>query len=417
MSNFYNARGEIQELAPVVSMYRQAADAGQNLQQFLAANYVTDTKKFGSTFDQLCASEGIVSMPNKELGVRASTMYDIFEGRPSIEGAVTTKDAIPASRILFPAFFMQAVEDRLIANQTMTADAFEKMIAIDDSVAGDRYEQPQINYTNPTAGKSQRISQSVAPASMMTITTSDRPYRIPSFSLGLEISDQAVKAASIDLVSLSVSRQIMIERNTRAQGYLTSALNGDPDNTAGGFSEPQLSSLTGTTTPANLAGSQKYRNASDANMDPLSTGGVLTQKAWMKYLTYNSQLRTITHVVTDLDGALAIQNRTGRPSIFGTGTGLNGDSGVSPRINTNESVMNPLWADSTNIFITVDPNWPAKTIMGIDSRFALRRVTNLNAEYTAIEAFVMRRSTQMRFDWGQHVTRLFIDAFDCLYLA
>ena len=387
MPNFLDAAGKPQELKIDVTMYRAAADAGQNLQQFLALNYRTDAAKYGSTFDQLCASEGIFIAPNRELGIRPSTLYDIFEGRPTQDASVTVKDAVPASRILFPAFFMQAVEDRLVANLTMTADAFEKMIAIDDAVPNDRYSQPQINYTGPAAGRSQRIAQLSGPAAMLTITTSDKDYKIPGFSLGLEISDQAVKAASIDLVALSVARQIAVERNSRAQGYLLAALQGDVDN-----GEGPLSGISG-----------KYRTSN--SLDTAATGGVLTQKAWMGFLTANSQLRTITHVVTDLNGAFAIQNRTGRPVVTG-------DNGTSPRINTFESVMNPLWADTTNLFITVDPAWPANTLMGLDSRYALRRVRNLNAEYTAIEQFVMRRSQQMRFDFGEHVTRLFTDAFD-----
>jgi hypothetical protein len=391
MASYLNAAGERAELPLLVQMYAEAGDAGQTLPQWLSTNYPTDAGRFGSTFDQLCASEGIAIKANRELGIRASLMSDILDARPSMSAGVTVKDAVPASRILFPAVFLQAIEDRLVANLTMTADAFDKMIAIDDSVAGDRYSQPQINYTKPSAARSQGISQLASPASMLTITTSDRDYKIPTFSLGLEISDQAIKASTLDLVTLSLARQISVQRNERAQNYMVAVLNGDVDN-----GEVSLSSLS--------------KSRSTTSLDSLASGGVITQKAWVKFMTVNSQLRTLSHIVTDIDGAMAIENRTGKPVITG-------DNPMSPRMNTLANVMNPLWPADINLFLTVDANWPASTIMGLDSRYALRRVRNLNAEYQAIEAYVMKRSQAMRFDFGEHVTRLFNDAFDVLTIA
>jgi len=69
------------------------------------------------------------------------------------------------------------------------------------------------------------------------------------------------------------------------------------------------------------------------------------------------------------------------------------------------------------VFITDDPNWPAKTIMGIDSRYAIQRVTSTNASYQAQEEFVLRRSTAMRFDYGTLSRRMYLDAFECLTYA
>jgi hypothetical protein len=115
-------------------------------------------------------------------------------------------------------------------------------------------------------------------------------------------------------------------------------------------------------------------------------------------------------VVCDILGALAIQNRSGRPVIVG-------DNGTSVRINTNERVANPTWNDEVNVLITDDANWPAGTIMGIDSRYAIQRVTSTNASYSAQENFVLQRSSAMRFDYGTLSRRLFLDAFECMTFA
>jgi hypothetical protein len=387
---FIDQNGGRQQLPLDVVMYRAAADAGLALPQYLNREFKTDASKNGTVFDQVCASEGISIQGNREIGIRPSTMYEMVHGTGvSIDAAVNTKEAVPASRILFPAVFLQAVEDRLQSSLSMTKNAFESLIASDESISGDRYEQPQINYDKPTVARSQGIAQLAAPASMVTITTSDKAFRIPNFSLGLEVSDQALKASSLDFVAMSVARQAAVQGNERAQGYMLALLNGDVDNADGSLAS-------------------KGKVTAGSALDSASNA-VLTQKAWIKYMVLNSQKRTITHIVTDIDGALAIENRTGRPT-------NQTDNANSPRINTQFQVANPLWPDVVNLFITVDPSWPAGTIMGFDKNWAIRRVRNLNAEYEAIEAYVMRRSTMMRFDFGEHVNRLFDDAFDVLTL-
>lgn len=392
MASFLDANGGRQQLPLAVTMYAQAADAGMTLPQWLNASYGSNTnaERHGSVWNQMLESEGIFVRGNREHGIRASTMADVLNG-PAVQAGVTTKDAVPASRILFPAVFLQAIEDKLVANLAMTSNAFEEMIAIDESVNGDRYEQPVINYSKPEAARSQGISQLAAPASMLTITTSDKAYRIPGFSLGLEISDQALRASSLDLVTLSMTRQAAVERNERAQGYMLALLNGDIDN-----GESSLAAL----------GLSKTSTSYDA----LATGGVLTQKAWIKFLADNGTKRTLTHLVTDLDTAMKIEARTGKPVITT-------DDPQSPRIDTTFSVMNPTWAPRPRVFLSQDANWPANTVMGLDKTWAIRRVRNLSASYQAIEAYVLRRATALRVDFAEHVNRLYSDAYGVMTIA
>lgn len=391
MSAFLDASGATQQVELSVGMYQAAARRGMSFSQYINAEYPTDAKKYGPVFQQLMASEGIFVKPNRELGIRASTMDEILNGKEVGAGGVTVKDGVPASRILYPAVFLLAIEDKLVANLTMTADAFEGMIAVDESVNGDRYEQPILNFSKPEAGRSQGIAQLAAPASMLTITSSDVAYRIPTFSLGMEISDQALKASTLDIVALSLARQAAVQRNERAQNYMLALFNGDIDN-----NDSTLAALGLVDT--------------SASFDAVATGGVFTQRAWMKYLMKNGTKRTLTHIVTDIDAAMKIEGRTGKPTIFG-------DNPNSPRIDTQFELMNPTWAVNPKIFLTQDANWPANTLMGIDKTAAIRRVRNLTADYQAIEALVMRRSQTMRFDFGEHVNRLFTDAYGCMTLS
>lgn len=390
MPAFRDSTGAIQQLPLSVTMYAQAAEAGMSLQHWVATQYQTDAERYGSVWAQVLESEGIFVRPNREVGIRPSTMAEMFGGN-SAQAGIIVKDGVPASRILFPAVFMQLVEDKLVADMAMTANAFDELVGYDEGITGDRYEQPVINFSKAEAARSQGSSQLADPPSMMTITTKDTAYRIPAFALGLEVSDQALKATAIDFVALAMARQFAVERNERAQGYVLQLYNGDIDNGDGTLSSLGL-----------------VDNAS--SFDASATGGAITQKAWMKYLMKNGTKRTLTHLVTDIDTAMKIETRTGKPVITG-------DDPNSTRIDTQFALMNPTWAKNPRIFLTQDSAWPANTIMGLDKRYAVRRVRNLSATYQAVEAFVMRRSTQMRIDFGEHVNRMFTDAYGCMVLA
>lgn len=392
MASFLDKNGAIQQLPLTVGMYREAAERGMSLQQHLNVNYPTQApEKNGSTFQQIMASEGIFVKANRDIGLRPSTMADILDGRPAVGAGPVTKEAVPASRILFPAVIMGAVEDKLVANLNMTTGAFDQMIATDEAISQERYEQPVINFSKPEAARAQGVAQLAEPASMLTITTLDKAYRIPSWSIGLEISDQALKASTLDIVALSLARQAAVERNERAQNYLLALLNGDIDHGDG-----------------SLASLGLMVNAS--TLDAAATGGAITQKAWMKYLMLNGTKRTISHIITDIDTAMKIESRTGKPVITTDDSNTN-------RFDTHFNVMNPTWAKNPSLFLTDIATWPANTILGLDKNYAIRRVRNLSAQYQAIEAYVMRRSTAMRFDFGEHVNRLFNEAFGGLVLA
>lgn len=308
-------------------------------------------------------------------------------------GGVVTKDSVPTTRLIFPAAILQAIEDKLVANLSITADAFDKMVAIDDAISNDRYIRPVLNFSKPEAARSQGIAQLAAPASMLSITASEMARTIPTYSLGMEVSDQALKNVTLDLTALALARQAAVERNDRTQQYVLQLLNGDAD-----MGSAALSSIAG-----------KVQKASSYDSS-ITTSGALTQKAWMGYLFNNGTRRTITHIVTDLAGALAIEGRSGKPVITQ-------DNPNSPRIDTLQTVVNPLWPDNVKVFISLDPNWPANTIMGFDVNYAIHRVTSLTAAYQAIEQFVLRRSTALRFDFGVIVERLFDDAYDVLSLV
>ncbi len=391
MAGFINAKGENHEFEVSLDVIKAAADNRQSVRDYINSTLDTDASKYGDAFSQLCASEGIVLIPQKDYGMRAPSLQSVLSGRPILEaGAIVRQPSSQARALLMPAIGA-LVEDKLVADLNMNADEFDSLVAQDDTIADEWLLWPEINFNGPEAARSQVTSQLAKPATMMSITTSEKSIRIPTFSLGIEWSEQATKYIQLDLLALAIARQVAVERNDRANQNLLMMLNGDAD-----MGQGSLSSLGKVTTAVSL--------------DSAASTGI-TQKAWMLWLYQNSKKRKLNALVTDIAGAMALEGRANKPVITG-------DNPNSPRIDATVSVKNPTWNSDLPIFI-VDPSvgWPAKTILGLDTRYAIQRVTSTNASYQAQEDFVLRRGSAMRFDFGQICRRIFTDAFDVLTYA
>ena len=390
MAAFYDEQGQIQQVEVSLDLVREAADNGMSVRDWVNTIYPTDANAYGDAFTQFCASEGLVLRTAKKAGLRAPSLQSVLDGKPKMEatGAVVRNPSQQARVLLMPAIGA-LIEDKLTGDMDMHASAFDSMIALDDTIADEWLLWPEANYSKPEQGRSQVTSQLARPARMLTLTTSEKQVRIPTYALGIEWSEQATRYLNLDFVALSIARQIAVERNERAQQDLLSMLNGDID-----MGQASLASLSKVKTAVSL--------------DAAATSGI-TQKAWMLWLYSGTARRRITHVVTDILGAMAIEGRTGRP------VASNLDTSGS-QINANASVLNPTWGD-VQVFITDDPNWPAKTIMGIDSEYAIQRVTSTNASYQAQEDFVLRRGSAMRWDTGSICRRLYLEAFEGLTYA
>lgn len=383
-----DAQGNNQQVDTSISMYREAADRGQSLPQYLATKYPTNSAKDGTAFEQLLEQSGVFVKGNKEFGFRPSTLEDVLNPK---EAAAITREGVPASRWLFPAVILETIENKLNVNYDVNPAALSSLIAKEDAINGERWERPVISYSQVETARGAPVAQLAMPNAMMSITASDKAMRIPTWGIGLEISEQAQRSTTLDLVGLAVARQAQVEANERANGYILSLLNGDTD-----MGMAALSTFSG-----------KVQTSQSLNGGVALGAGVLSQKAWITWLSQRANKRMITHVVTDIAGAMMIEGRSGKPVITN-------DNPNSPRIDTLMSVMNPKWPANVQIFITDDVNWPANTIMGIDSRYGIHRVTSLTAQYSAIEQFALKRSTALRIDKGEMVYRLFDEAFEVL---
>ena len=132
----------------------------------------------------------------------------------------------------------------------------------------------------------------------------------------------------------------------------------------------------------------------------------------MRILWQPNRIHRFDAVLCTLDDYMAIQNREGRPLLFDPNTAGNvGNAGTYGLDVTVTSPANFAQLGVPLVFIVPDGLWAANQMLFLDTRYALRRVTNALASYTASEQLVLQRSSFLRFDIGQIIHRLYSDAF------
>ena len=395
-------KGDTQQITLEPSVYRAAHDANLSLPAYINRTYGAQAdSKHGSAFDQMCASEGIYIPGRNSMQLRAATVGDILDGKAAMtfDASTVTQQRNTdyggtQSRILFPAAVVDMVENSLQKDLQTDTNLFGSMVSLNLGVASDTFEQPVINYstTNGPDGanraQAQRVAQLAHPGAMAIFTTSQTPRRLPTWSIGAEFSQQALRTATLDLVALSLARFMAVEADGRVYEYLSNLWSGDADMNSSAISAVTSSTLNGS-----------------------ATSGVLTHKAWLKWLYRNRKYRKISHVVCDLDTYLKIEGRTGRPGSIGV------LDPTLPRIDPQATALNP-YVDDVKVMLVDSAAEggpvPANTVWGVDSRFGIVKVSNTSAAYTAAETFAMKRSEAFRIDWSETVYRQWDAAFDVL---
>ena len=324
-----------------------------------------------------------------ETNLYQATSGQGYRGPEGAQAAAVSGDGSIVGRLVTQAILFNAIESHLRDDLSGYSKLLGDNAALKRSLATTTWETPILNFKRPASARPQAIAQLSEPARMLTLTSSTKKNAIMGDSIGIEYSDQVAKDITIDVVALSLKRQAEESNAALAMYQIMSLLNGDED-----YGMAPLATAIGGAVQA-------------STLDAAAGNGKLTQAAWVKWLWRNSLRRTITTVVTDLEGALAIENRIGRPN-------RNGDNGTSKRIDTLDSVVNPRWPDKVDVIITQDPSWPAGTIVGFDKRFAYNYITSTAVDYKATEEDVIRRGTRMRFDTGSMVERFMVDAWDIL---
>jgi hypothetical protein len=377
-----DSTGALAEVDVDLGTFRAAVDAG----------YVHGLKELDDRImtneNGLTASQQVytqMGLHRKNITIKAAMDMAGYQGASTQDNSIT-------GRLVTQAFLMDTIENKLRANDYGILGIFNSRAAVTDAINGTKFERPILDFSRPEQGRSQAIAQLSEPTRMLLLTASDKSYRIAGTSIGIEYSDQAAASVSLPIVTLSMQRQAETEALERIEDQLLAFLNGDPD-----LDMAPLASVSGAVKTAK-------------SFDPTLTAGKLSQLAWVSWLFEGSRKRQIDTIITDLKGALAIEQRIGRPTV-------QTDDATSKRIDTGMTILNPTWPTEVKVIISQDPNWPANTIVGFDSRYGYHVVTSTSLSYSATEEFAIRRSTKIRVDSGSIAYRLFDEAWTVMTLT
>ncbi len=359
--------------------------------------------KYGPAFEQFKISAGLVraEKPNP-MGIRSATIGAVMEGAGVMAVGNVQQQQTPfgtASRAFTTIAIIDEVMSEMQKDRVTDQVVFNEMVANNLTVTQEHFEQPVVDYTTPggpESAKASRVAQGALPPKMLFFKTSDRIRRIGSWTIGMEWTQQALRNTTIDYVARTTAHYLLVEQDERVYRYLSNLFSGD----GGDFVTGAVSAVTSN------------------SLDTAATGGVLTHKAWVKFLARNRKYRKITHAIMDIDSYLKLESRTGRP-------GTNNYDPTLARIDPQGRMVNNTFGSDVRIFLvepaTAGGPVPANTIWGLDASIAITKVTNAAAAYNAVEEYAMKRTTAMRMDWGEEVFRTLGDSelrpFDVLTIS
>lgn len=366
-----------------MDLYKRAADSKRDVRveaRYAASeqNVAWDPSK-GDLLDQLYTATG---MFDSKYGGNSPNIKDLSaqtfaNGFRAPDGPGDNSGA----RLLFP----QMVLETLRAN-AMSDDGgdiisqWNELVAITTNLNGKRADQPIINTSGPEGSRSGRIAQMAEPETMITITTGEKSYRIPTNSIGLTISDEAQEATTIDLVRIVMEAQGRGERIARISEQLKAMVMGDEDLDMAAL--PQVTAKS---------------------FDSTLTAGQISKRAYIKWLKHNGYNANLSRVLTNIDDALDLDE-----ALLPTKVGPDASKIVSPYGGIDLGIPTPK-------FMTFDQTlFGAGVFVGLDPRYAIQRFVNVNANYEAIEKYVMRKATSFRVDYGEMSTRLYDEAWSVM---
>lgn len=366
-----------------VELYAQAAERGLDLRQHLR-NLASDFDvTMGDPIDQMMTNAGMMDAESRVgpaltmAQIAGMTQADGFRRPDGSDGSL-------GARLLYPQLILETMNANTLRDDgSDILSIWEGFIAVSRNLNGQKADQPIIDTSAPEGSRSGRITQMALPETMVSITTGQKSFKIPTNSIGLMIANEAMAATTIDLVRIVMEAQSRGDKIRRVGEQLKSMVLGDVD-------------LDMAALPI-LKASQ---------FDPsIVADGVITKRAYIKWLFSMRKTANISQVLTDIDTALDV------------------DEGLAPKnTGTDNSKIATPWA-GMNLGLTqprITPFEPdmfgAGLLVGFDPRYAIQRFVNISAAYDAIEEFVMRKATGFRVDYGEMATRLYDEAWSVLSL-
>jgi hypothetical protein len=399
MATYVDINGQRQQIdLGGMAIIKEAQDKKLSVRQCINQKYPVAAGQ-PEAFKQMCIGAGLRFKKDENTGIPAANLLELFDPiQKDAAGSYTNQPAAPDSRILFMPAIMEIMENKLQSKEDTATSAFESLVGFRETIATSKFSTPVLNYSGakgPESNQFQRIGQNSLPPVMLSFTSSDVDRKIPTTSIGMEISREALASNSLDIIALTFARFYKMADYSEWTTQLGLILSGDPDAAVTTFS-------AGTSALA-----QVKADTLDAT---LIAAGTISQKAWLAWLYANSMSMVKTHAVMDFATAYALDIRANRPT--------NVMNNSTDRLDTPFEVIYPTFGKTIKVIVMPAGTWTANTIMALDQPSpALAKVTSTFAQYSAIEDVVLRKSTVLRIDRGFIAYRMWDAAFNVLSLT
>lgn len=374
--------GKSKSLDCDVDIYKKAADAGMTLRQYMRATVHDADLSKGDVLDQMMTS---AALNDSSLNVgSAMSMAEIAGMADSSFRRPDGTDNSLGARLLYPQVILETLNANALRDDgSDILSIWPRLVATTRNINGTKADQPIIDTSAPEESRSGRITQMAEPETMVQITTGDKSFRIPTYSIGLTISDEAMAATTIDLVRIVMEAQSRGNRIRTINEQLRALVFGDKDRGIEALPVTKIGSF-----------------------DPAITeDGTLTKRAYIKWLHSVQKKANIATVLTDIDTAITIDD-----ALLPKVVGVDASKIPTPWGGLNLGLTQPeVIPFDTEVF-------GADIMVGLDPRYAIQRFVNISATYDAIQEYVMRRATSFRVDYGEMATRLYDEAWSVVSL-
>lgn len=394
---YRNTSGNISTGYMSLEDYRLAGETRMKPAAVVNARHSDADMTYGSAFEQGTKYLGIFPKGDTRYGILPTTLKDILDGSCTTKLSgfqlaggtiVSPKSPIggdtPSSRLFFPSIIMQIIEDELRADYGAEEAAWSRMFAINQSIQSEVWTQPVISYSGPGSQDMKPIGQNQMPANMVSITASETSRALGQIAIGLQVSQQALRDTTLDLVGIIVKEQTMGQRMRHLWRDISRVATGNPD-----ANQEALTPVS-------------FKTAFDAT----AAANTVTHDGYVKMLWNPERTYAWNALIGPLGSYMAIERRTGRPLAYDPKTsGYNSGNPGTYGINPGEPQLINFAMSNPMMMLIPDGILAANQVLALDTRFALARVTNVSANYQALEEQVLQRSLFWRWDLSEHVYR------------
>lgn len=376
----------------------QARDV--SLTAYMNSKYPGHNPEYGTVVRQATAGQGVYLKSDPANGIQASTISvalgntppnvatlastnSTSAGVPIVAPTQNSEDTSLVNRILFGENVLTIVEEHILDRRDdMIGQAMERLVAVRQAFPNGTFTQPLINTTDAqdVEGMYGASTQNTRPTSMVGISLSESSMRIPSYSIGVEITDQARNIVGLDLLTTIIGAHAKGLRVQMLYKDIARIMNGNPMVTG----DAPLPTFTATSLDATI----------------LNVPMALTDLAWYKFIMDDTMVNGYDMILCGKEEYRSIINRTGRPTNPLGGYANNAFTTLDP------TVMNLAAIGVPQVLILKDGTLPAGTIVAIDSSTALGEAVDSSANYQGTEHDQIIRSSQFRWDWSRLLYKL-----------